>query len=276
MSYKNYINSNTVILLGNGINRLNKDENHISWESILKGLSMNNNNLDVPKGYPLTEFFEIINIDRDDTIGMKNEFINSIRRIRPNSAHYDLISTCKNNGTNILTTNFDHALQNTDSFIKGADRKLKKEFSNHYPWQRYYYIDNEPKSIKIWHVNGDYEYSNSIKLSVSDYAGCINYFEKFDPSTKKSEYYNDRTWINEIMEKDLIVVGLSLSEAEIFLRHILIKRFLFSRKNRIKSKGYFLTTKGSDVSHDAKLRYFLKSVGIEMIDKYLDYEEIYF
>ena len=132
MSYKNYINSNTVILLGNGINRLNKDENDISWESILKGLSMNNNNLNVPKGYPLTEFFEIINIDRDDTIGMKNEFINSIRRIRPSSAHYDLISTCKEYGINILTTNFDHALQSTDSFIKGADRKLRRDFSNYY------------------------------------------------------------------------------------------------------------------------------------------------
>lgn len=276
MSYKNYINSNTVILLGNGINRLNKDENDISWESILKGLSMNNNNLNVPKGYPLTEFFEIINIDRDDTIGMKNEFINSIRRIRPSSAHYDLISTCKEYGINILTTNFDHALQSTDSFIKGADRKLRRDFSNYYPWQRYYYIDKEPKSTKIWHINGDFEYSNSIKLSVSDYAGCINYFGKFDPSIKKSEYNNDRTWINELMEKDLIVVGLSLSEAEIFLRHILIKRFSFSKKNGMKLKGYYLTTKRSDASHDEKLRYFLNSVGIDLVNEYSDYGEIYY
>lgn len=275
MSYKQYINANTTILLGNGINRLGDDGDCCSWESIIKELSTKNNIQDIPKGYPLTELFEIINIGGRDIQEPKNSFIEKIRGIEPNLVHYDFIDTCIDKRVNILTTNFDHALETTKDFIKSAERKLNKGFTNYYPWQRYYTLENTYQNIKIWHINGDVDYSNSIKLSVSDYAGCLNHYGRFDPTAKNTRYNKDKTWVNEIMEKDLVIVGLSLYEEEIFLRHILIRRFAQAKRNNQKQKGYYLTKRSSETSSNAKLRFFLRSVGVEMIDDYVEYKDMY-
>lgn len=147
-----------------------------------------------------------------------------------------------------------------------------KGFTNFYPWQRYYEI---AKSIKIWHINGDNKYTNSIKLSVKDYSGCINYYKRFDPLVKNTKYKKDRTWINEIMENDLLIIGLTLSEAEFFIRHILIQRHSYLKKNNKKLKGYYFSRKSENRTDTEKLEFFLKSVGIEIIT-YESYNEIYY
>ncbi len=273
MNYKDLLDSNSAILVGNGINWPGNSSS-ISWESILKSLEKDKGRGNVPKGYPLTEYFEIVNINRDNQDGMVSDFIEKVKNIEPSSAHHDLVNTCMDKGINILTTNFDHSIEKTGNFNKGSYRKLAKGFTNYYPWQRYYSDENNPNSIKIWHVNGDTEYIRSIKLSVCDYAGCINYYRRFDPTSKSNQYKSDRTWINEIMEKNLIIIGLALSEAEIFLRHVLIRRASYSRKRGKGLKGYFLTTENPETVEDSRLKFFLDSVNIEM--KYFtDYDEMY-
>ena len=273
MGYKDLIDENSVILVGNGLNLRGSNNNSISWESILKNMNKNKGNGDVPKGYPLTEFFEIVNIDKDDQVGMINEFIDSIKSIEPGRAHHDLVKTCMDKGINILTTNFDHSIEKAGNFDEGAYRKLDEGFTDYYPWQRYY--SNGPKAggIKIWHVNGDVKYRRSIKLSVCDYAGCISYYGEFDPMAK-SRYKRDRTWINEIMEKNLIIMGLTLSEAEIFLRHVLIRRASYSKKRGKGLKGYFLTTEDFETVKNSRLKFFLESVDIK-IEYFKDYNEMY-
>ena len=205
MSYKDLIDPNSVILVGNGINWRGNNSS-ISWESILKSLDKGKGSGNVPKGYPLTEYFEILNINRPNRDGMVSEFIEKIKSIEPGRAHLDLVNTCMDKGINILTTNFDHSIEKTGNFHEGAYRKLDEGFTDYYPWQRYYSNGQKAGGIKIWHVNGDIKYRRSIKLSVCDYAGCINHYTKFDPSTK-SRYKRDKTWINEIMEKNLIIIG---------------------------------------------------------------------
>ena len=65
-----------------------------------------------------------------------------------------------------------------------------------------------------------------------------------------------------------------MSEAEIFLRHVLIRRASYSRKKGNKLKGHFLTLKDSEAARDSRLKFFLDSVGIET--KYFrDYDEMY-
>lgn len=274
MSYKDLIDAKFVILVGNGINLWDSNDKAISWESILKSFNKGKNCGDVPKGYLLTEYFEIVNINRANRDVMVNDFIAKVESIEPSSAHHDLVHTCMDKGINILTTNFDHSIEKTGDFKKGSYRKLGKGFTDYYPWQRYYSDDNNPSSIKIWHINGDTEYTRSIKLSVCDYAGCINYYRRFDPMTKSNKYKKDRTWINEITEKNLIIIGLALSEAEIFLRHVLIRRASYSRKIGKRLKGYFLTLKDSEAARDSRLKFFLDNVNIEM-KLFSDYDEMY-
>lgn len=273
MSYKDLLDSNSAILVGNGINWRGNNSS-ISWASILKSLDKGKGCGNVPKGYPLTEYFEIVNINRASHDGMVSEFIEKAKSIEPGNAHYELVHTCMDKGINILTTDFDHSIEKTGNFEKGSYRKLAKGFTDHYHWQRYYSDHNHPNSIRIWHVNGDSDYIRYVKLSVGDYSGCINYYRRFDPMRKGNKYKGDKTWINEITEKNLVIIGLALSEAEIFLRHVLIRRASYSRKKGRKLKGYFLTLKNSDAAKDIRLKFFLDSVNIEM--KYFtNYDEMY-
>ena len=173
MGYEKYLNENTVVIVGNGINRL--IDNHFNWEEILHEINPDKS-MYAPEGYNLTEYFEIIKVKYSSIKDPKSLFRDKIRNISYHKAHVDLVSNCQSTNTNILTTNFDHAIQKSSRFKESTFRKLKKGFTRHYPWQRFYTLPNREDSIKLWHINGDAEYIDSIKLSVSEYAGNINHF----------------------------------------------------------------------------------------------------
>lgn len=279
MSYHNYANSKYVFLLGNGIN--NKSSKTINWESILKNIS-EEYGVEYVNDFPLPAFMELLTIY---TLGntdhkLKDTFIKEVEKISGSSDHREIYEFCNKNHIDILTTNFDHAIQKENNLEKTSTRSLKKGFTDFYPWQIFY--KRAGSNIKLFHINGDIEYKRSIKLSVKDYAGNITKFNRtYRPSVAKSKYKTDKTWINVMFEKELVILGLGLGEDELFLRHLLIERQIYRIKNKLNKNdginGYYLYRKKSlprCSNKYARYELFFKSVGIEMKD-YDDYPLMY-
>lgn len=309
MGYRDYLNENSVVIVGNGINRLS--DGSVSWDKILDDLNPSKESLH-PSGYSLTEYFEIMQTKFGEGSDIKAKFLSAIANLEGKNAHSELVKHCLNTKTNILTTNFDHAIQKSVKNLKKHDEnfsefekstKAKKDdlfvkgkgFSHYYSWNSYYQCSDGSDSgndIKLWHVNGNFKFKKSVKLAVSEYAKCIEYFNKhYNPLVLSSNFYKNTTWLNEIMNKRIILFGFALSEAEIFMRHVLIIRSKY-RADKDKLKDVFLISKydvrsmcKNDVqkwcdndrysNEYARLCYFLTSVGISIDDKYETYAEIY-
>ena len=68
---------------------------------------------------------------------------------------------------------------------------------------------------------------------------------------------------------------MGLDESEVFIRWLLIERAkYFKLFPRRKHKGWFITKKGENLSTSEGKRFFLKSVGFEIIEVD-DYKTIY-
>lgn len=293
MSIFNFNDSNYVFLLGNGINLLNDLDN--SWMKILNKIEPEKI-IEHVYGYPLTEFFDLLVVNgKRGYSAYKEAFINEVATIPGSEVHKKLFEFCTENNIIILTTNFDHAFEKGNNLVKGQERSFKNRFSNYYPWQRYYHHaqnNAEYKGTKIYHINGDMMYKNSIKLSILDYANNISYFNKnFNPNKssnfKKYTQEEEITWINYLFEKEIVIAGLDLGEAEIFIRYLLIerRRYQIKRNQKLNHTGYYLycrkdfevEEKGKIVFDENKFnRYhlFFNSVGIK-IKEYKDYQDIY-
>lgn len=279
MSYHNYNNSKYAFLLGNGLN--NMANRSIGWISILDEISQGIG-IKYVQGFPLPSFFELLTLYAPDNLdhSLKDRFREKVKTISGSNRHRELFEFCEDNQIDILTTNFDHSLQKTNGLKKKSTRSLKKGFTDYYPWQIFY--QKEGSKIKLFHINGDINYKRSIKLSVKDYAGNITRFnELYRPSATNSRYENDITWINTLFEKQLVILGLSLGEDEIFLRNLLIERKIYRTKNKIEEKeennGYYLycdKTFLNDKNKFERYKLFFNSVGIEMIG-YSDYFMLY-
>lgn len=276
-----YLNNTSVLLLGNGLNRYPDDPKGTSWKDALLNLSKyaTYKLKDIPDGFPYTEVFDIIFNNSSITASdLKKEFIKDLKNWAPRNHHKSFLDKCIKNKCNIITTNFDMTLENAMGFVKREDRKLNQGFSSYYPWQRYYgkklTKKNQIDSIKIWHMHGSIDYLNSIKLSIHDYAGNYNHFKKFDPlpTRVQSNYSTDYTWINEFMEKRLVIVGLSLEEQEFFIRSLLYKK---KKYIDLKPNGYyFQIEKYDDPAKKERRAMLLKSAGImEIVVK--DADELY-
>ena len=278
MSYHKYNDSKFVFLLGNGLNNISNKS--IGWMAILDEISKDIN-IKYVKGFPLPSFFELLTIYSPYNLdhSLKDAFIKKVKTISGSKYHKELFEFCENNKIDILTTNFDHSIQEANNLKKKSTRSLKNGFTDYYPWQIFY--QKEGSYIKLFHINGDINYKRSIKLSIKDYAGNITRFnENYRPGVAKSKYKIDITWINTLFEKEVVILGLNLGEDEIFLRNLLIERQIYRINNKLNKKnqynGYYLYGIKSfkDNNEFARYELFFNSVGIEM-KGYSDYELMY-
>ena len=278
-----YLNDRSVLLLGNGINRFGDMDDETSWEKLLLNLSKKArcNLKRIPQGYPYTEIFDILfsQTKVHNEQELKNIFIESLRKWKPKNSHKNIILKCEASNCNVITTNFDKTLEYANNYEK-KHRVLDKGFTHHYPWQVYYTSKQSNAAIKIWHVHGVIDYPTSVKLSVNDYAGNMGQFHKYEVFEEgDTKYKKDYTWLNEFMEKKLVILGLSLAEQEFFIRSLLIKKKKYSDlKSKKKPYGYYIDFKEfAEQANGNELErkdMFLKSCDIEKIE-FEKAEEIY-
>lgn len=274
-------------LLGNGINLYYRNDG-LSWNQLLIDLwnaNTNNKIKSIPKGITYTEFYDALEIQNAGKHNFKNDLQKSIKskmeKWQANSGQNLILEAIQKMQAPLLTTNFDDLIQS--SMHLKFEKIGQKKFSDFYPWNCYFShqaLTYPNENFGVWHINGLIKYHRSIKLGLAQYMGNVDIARNLLKSRtpyllgKKKSWSGQHTWLEIFFNKSLVIVGLALDETEVFLRWLLIERAkYFKRFPSIEQKGYYIAPK-DEISKDSGKRFFLNSVGIEIIEL-KDYEAIY-
>ncbi len=275
-------------MIGNGINRY-YHEASVSWSDLLLNLWNNNTEENkityIPEGISFTEFFDILEIQSKKEKNLGGEIqkqVQSAMQLWKGSAEQNhLLQKIRSIKAPILTTNFDNLMQQTMQLK--MYKIVTTPFTDYYPWSCYYgteQLTTPTAGFGIWHINGMIKYHRSIKLGLSQYMGNVAQARKFIHKGYQNLYAQDavwngsNTWLDIVFHKPIMILGLGLDETEVFIRWLLIERAKYFKKTKTIQKGWYIekSTSRSEISEGK--RFFLESVGIEIIT--LDnYKELY-
>ena len=273
-----------VFLIGNGINRNYCDD--FSWDNIIKKLA----NFSLPEKN--TDFevsnTELVNLlDIDDSL-RNNEF-KAIENSWKKDLQCPLLDFIKAKGGQILTTNFDHNIE--QYFNRHLSKTLQKKRKNakgdtecfkahkYYTWNTFWGTDDS--DLKIWHIHGeiDEKKSESILFSFSRYASAIAKVKQLR-HPDDHDWRGANTWLELFFKSPLIIVGLALGHQEIFLRYLLLQRYSYQKRLGQIEKSYYLVSKNDDsrVCKKAEVPCPIKannSIGVAFL-QYLDFKLVEF
>lgn len=278
-------------LIGNGINLHYKNDN-LSWKDLLLDLWDSysfDTQTTIPEGISFTEFYDALEIQNAGKENFSSDLQKEVQRKmdnwNPDSSQNLILNKIRELNAPILTTNFD------DLIPKSMGLEFKKlegtVFTDFYPWSCYYSdrdLQFPTEGFGIWYPNGMAKYHRSIKLGLSQYMGNVERARKLihkEPENIHFEGKNQnfwggyKTWLHILFNKSIFIFGLSLDETEVFMRWLLIERAKYFRNfpDR-KHKGWFVLKEGERAATYEGKKFFLKSVGFEVIEL-ADYKKIY-
>lgn len=175
----------------------------------------------------------------------------------------------------ILTTNYDKRFDTNLTCVSLPSQNIRMPYR--YPWNYCYINEVEIKKsdlesfdpltqFTVWHINGTVDKKYSIRLGIDDYAGLFARERKFyvggNQHGKNQSFSTKNTWLDVFYKKPLCIVGLELGKDEVFLRHLLMKRYNWHKKENHKNtpKDIYICT-----SEDTGPVDFLKLLGFEII-----------
>jgi len=229
-----------VLLLGNGISRINTYDDEYSLKKIIRKWCNTENNLDEVPFPILTMAFG------NDKKALVQSFDNM------NYSANDLLKQFISIGFDeILTTNYPYEIENeidstyinkkekiknAVSFYTSENGKLRRE--NKIMIQTFNRLwDNSNTEYHIWHIHGELRSSTSLVLTHDDYERLVtkigNYLKK-----NHSEYVNNKqnyrfeSWIDYLLYGEVYIVGLGLYFSEYDLWWLLNER----RKKNVRHK----------------------------------------
>ena len=280
-----------VLLLGNGINRINND---YSWKKLLEGLlsfvgkSSNINLRDKP--FPLL-YEEIYlqglkhsNISESE---MKAFISGQISKLLPNILHSEII---KMNFQHILTTNYDYTLEKSLPNGLESTRAVSKIKEKKYSVLR----SRKNNSTNIWHIHGEQDVPNSLTLGYEHYSGYLQQMRNYlisgltykktsIPSLIERLKRKDTeimSWIDLFFQKDIYILGLNLDFAEIHLWWLLT---YIARKKRgkrqfsLNNSINYIHPSSKRIKNDPRLQLLdatdVKLMGIDLVNN--DWERFY-
>lgn len=151
-------------VIGNGVNRYAQGNNDWSWKNILCEAwgNITRHKISSTKGMNLTEMYNLLEFqtDKDSSNLIKEEIIKPFKSGTQTIIHRQLQTYLENWNVPVLTTNYDHLLEN--GYIRFTLRHpLTKDRynakSSYYPWDRYFSnkeIYNPARDYAVWHING--------------------------------------------------------------------------------------------------------------------------
>jgi hypothetical protein len=186
---------------------------------------------------------------------------------RPHDHHNYIASWARDTGVPILTTNFDRSL--SDGLGCRLHRTSGMKFSDYYPWDSYYAVDELAEvcsGFGVWHINGMERYKRSIRLGLTHYMGSVQkarnwIYKGLYARRDRVQWPGVATWLQVAFNKPLIIFGLALEENEVFLRWLLIERARYFRKFPDRRKKAWYVHRASERG-SGKL-FFLEALGIE-------------
>lgn len=262
--------------LGNGVN-LNAGIMP-SWESLLSGIT--NGDL-LKEGLTNTEIYDLIELSSIDHKELKYKVASKLKLQGDENLypHRRLMEYASITGSPVLTTNFDHALASSISAEKYHVNT--RGFTRFYPWKTYYgheQLNNPNEGFGIWHVHGNVEYPDSIRLGLTDYMGSVekarglvhNGDDRLFRGKNRSNWKGIHSWLHIWFNMPLIIFGFGYGSDEVFLRWLLIERKKYYNKF-IEPMNVWFVTKGAPDIGTANL---MRNLEVELI-QVDDYDEIY-
>lgn len=278
-------------IVGNGINRAYSNDN--SWIDLLGKLiefpvpnESKKTLIDLVSNFSkrcsLLEIYDIINFYAEiEEKEFRDYLVSLIEETYPVENIYDITqfrnALIKANYP-ILTTNYDKRFD-TDLTCVSLPSQIRMPYR--YPWNYCYINDGKIKKsdlksfnpltqFAVWHINGTVDKKYSIRLGIDDYAGLFARERKFYPGSDNYEKNHPKptknTWLDVFYKKPLCIVGLELGKDEVFLRHLLMKRYKYRMPENYKntdknaSKDVFICMNGNEDAVD-----FLKLLKFEII-----------
>lgn len=260
------------ILVGNGINYLGGTP--ISWGDLLKEL-MQYNQFKFDE-LPYAMAYEKIRLDWQahhgdaDSSRLKKYIAKKLKHHPGNKTCEEIL---KSGFTNYITTNYDHAIENSFKLLDDKNtfsnpEKDDKQGEKYYSIRRKTELKTGQDIVGIvWHIHGEIDPCNSIMLGFNHYVGSVakvdSYMKgKYEsdsnpniPQIKKiedkiaSKSYDNLSWVELFFNSDVHIAGFSFDFYEIDLWNILTKRARL--KSQINNKIYYYTKPLSQIVNDA-------------------------
>lgn len=302
------------LLIGNGLNRLAGASGGLSWDQLvanlitsaaansadpqvaerrLKRLLKRGRDGQTPASLP--ELFDIIDAMRRTPSephansvskgNLQSEIVRMLKGMKPGRIHKALVNWANRNNVPVLTTNYDHCLEN--ALAVGCKRRCFGSGcpkTDVYPWDRYYAerpISDPACQFAIWHVHGDQDMERSIRIGLDQYMGMVERLRgvkyaiareilRGSPAPRATPAaYHDAPWLRIFMGNRLWIEGLALSSAEVSLRWLLIQRFRYWRRFRPEDRfasGWYVHGPTERIGLlDDERRIFFQSVGLKTI-----------
>lgn len=268
---------NYVFVIGNGINQYAELG---SWADLLKNLTNEDDSLrqmiseDSKSEISFFEIYDLLKLQKKST-EIRNSLLDKIEQsyTKKDDRILKIRNALKDLKFPILTTNYD---RNLDFDLNKHYLDTSSNFTRIYPWNVCYSDIEKGKfdtlnDFAVWHINGVVDYKESIRLGLKDYAGLFAREKKFyvGNSNEKSvqpNFSTRNTWLDIFFKKPLCIIGLGLEKDEIFLRHLLLKRYQY-RKNGCLTK--IAKDSPADIficaNKDEKAIPFLELLGFEIV-----------
>lgn len=300
--------SDLALLIGNGINRASADSGGLSWSQLMENLVAEasqsttdpvvtrtrllrllerRKNLPTPASFP--EVFDILDATADHKlpgyITHQTSIAKMLMAMRPGPPHRALVNWAAHETIPVLTTNYDHCLQDALGNAKCRRRRIGSgsPLSDVYPWDRYYATEDikDPlTAFAIWHIHGDRDMHRSIRAGLDQYMGMVERLRKLKAPIAKEAFrgpegdqkipaFHAAPWLRIFLGKKLWIQGLGLGPDETSIRWLLIQRFRywsnFRACDRFKS-GWYVHSSAKEVGPlDDARRTFFESVGVQVI-----------
>ena len=268
----------SAILLGNGLNRC--IEGYPSWESLLRTLGNEFFYSIGRESNPLLQFdMMMCNAYREHGEG-DSEFrlwqllkeLN-IENLTPDDADF-LASVAASGVKTILTTNYDYNLENALFYCPWSPYR-DNELVNKYQFE---HVASDKRhaligDLEIHHIHGELNYRKSICLGITKYIDnlaktmeLLSFDDSEMPATNLQRLIVEevfsrtgwkKTWAELLFNTDIYIVGLGLSEAELDLWWLLMRRAqLLSYKEfqgKITNHIYYFSLTEGDAADTSSL-----------------------
>lgn len=234
-------------LVGNGINCA--DGRKFKWKDLLSSL------LDEKKTFTDLTYPEIAEIALSQKLPEyfdkkgKTNFMQQVVKIikkkienakRENKNHQFLVNFAHSHKIPILTTNFDRNFlkilfprQDLDDielkWFKSEDggRRDYQTLKNaYYRKERLSNKSDIHSEFAIWYIHGIINQPESICLTNWDYGNYYSKIKEVSKERNKNGRKGDSTWIDILLDNDLIIMGLGLDSSETDLRALLVERII--------------------------------------------------
>ncbi len=257
-----------ILLLGNGLNRINCD--HSSWDRLLYRLIEPLNEQISHRGKPFPLLYEEVlllnqhkkQLSESDILKAITEGLEEIKTNKFHVEFADLFDT-------ILTTNYDYKIE--EALIHS---NIPKSSTHEILYSIYRKISIGNKNI--WHIHGESNQLRSICLGYERYGANIQKIRNFiifgnndkniSPlkqrlATEENMYIS---WVDHFFKDDIYIVGLGLDFHEIDLWWLLDfrAREIYKQPKIINNKIYYYCPK-----HEKKVRLeVLKAMKVNIVE----------